>query len=438
MQKLLRFKTKEFLNIKKLGFIFFYIGTFLLPSTLFLAAIFILISCFIGSFYNSKNFFKDKWNIPLLISGILMIISAIMHNYILKSPVDNLWDKNLSYIGLLNWIPFFWIFWSSQIYLFSKLDRKRFCLLLIAGSLPVLISGFAQYYLDIHGPFQTLYGLIIWYQREIVNPSGLTSLFNNANYAGSWLSIVLPLSIASFLDITKFHLKKSISLLFLLSISWSILLTNSRSAWGSLLASLPLVIGMDSFSWILPIIVILAFLLAITVLPIFTGGLQEYLREIIPNKIWMEFSYLGFEAMDVSRIGIWSNTFQNILKNPLFGYGGSSFPIIYEFQSGFWKGHPHNFPLEIAFSYGLPAAIIIFVFITFLIFLSFKKIFLIKNFNLEQGKDFYSKAFWASIFILFMTQQIDLHYFDGRISIAFWLLLAGLKNIVNEKKLKNE
>ena len=38
-----------------------------------------------------------------------------------------------------------------------------------------------------------------------------------------------------------------------------------------------------------------------------------------------------------------------------------------------------------------------------------------------------------SIFILFMTQQIDLHYFDGRISIAFWLLLAGLKNIVNEK-----
>ena len=101
MEKLLRFKTKEFLDFKNLGFIFFYIGTFLLPSALFVAAVFILISCFIGSFYNSKNFFKDKWNIPLIISGILMITSAITHNYILKSPVESLWDKNLSYIGLL-------------------------------------------------------------------------------------------------------------------------------------------------------------------------------------------------------------------------------------------------------------------------------------------------------------------------------------------------
>tara|TARA_B100000242_G_scaffold224933_1_gene165458 strand:+ start:1822 stop:3138 length:1317 start_codon:yes stop_codon:yes gene_type:complete len=438
MKKLLRFKSKGLLDFKNLGFIFFYIGTFLLPSALFLAAIFILISCFIGSFYNSKNFFKDKWNIPLIISGILMITSAIMHNYILKSPVENLWDKNLSYIGLFNWIPFFWLFWSSQIYLFSKSDRKIFCFLLIAGSLPVLISGFAQYYFNIHGPFQTLYGLIIWYQREVENPSGLTSLFNNANYAGSWLSIVLPLSIASFLDITKSHIKKGISLLFLLSIGWSILLTNSRSAWGSLLASLPAVIGINSFRWLLPIITILALFLAITVLPIFSSSFQEYLREIIPNKLWMEFSQLGFESMDVSRVGIWSDTLQNILKNPLFGYGGSSFPILYEFQSGFWKGHPHNFLLEIGFSYGLPAAMIIFIFIIFLIFLSFKKIFLIKNFNLAQEKDFYTKAFWASIFILFITQQIDLHYFDGRISIAFWLLLAGLKNIVNEKPLKSE
>ena len=436
MGQLIKLKKNELNYVKNLGYWFFYIGIFLLPSTLFLASIFIIISCVIGSFYNSKNFFKDKWNIPLLISGIFMLLSAIMHNYILKSPVENLWDKNLSFIGLFNWIPFFWIFWSSQIYLFSKLDRKRFSIILIAGSFPVLISGFSQYYFNIHGPFETLNGLIIWYQRKIVNPSGLTSLFNNANYAGSWLSIVLPLSIAAFFDITKLSIKKGISLLFLLSIGWSILLTNSRSAWGSLLASLPIVIGMDSLNWFLPIIFFISLFLAIIVLPTFSGNLQEFLRDIIPNKIWMEFSYLGFESMDVSRVGIWNNAFQNILKNPFFGYGGSSFPVIYEFQSGFWKGHTHNFFLEIAFSYGLPAAILIFIFISFLIFSSFKKIFLTKNLSQIHKKDYYSKAFWASIFILFLTQQIDLHYFDGRISIAFWLHLAGLKNIITEQNLK--
>ena len=146
---------------------------------------------------------------------------------------------------------FFLVILSSQIYLFSKLDRKNILLPLIAGSLPVLISGFAQYYFNIHGPFQTLYGLIIWYQREIENPSGLTSLFNNANYAGSWLSIVLSFIDCIFFRYYKISLRKAFHF-FLLSIGWSILLTNSRSAWGSLLASLPAVIGINLFRWLYP------------------------------------------------------------------------------------------------------------------------------------------------------------------------------------------
>ena len=58
-------------------------------------------------------------------------------------------------------------------------------------------------------------------------------------------------------------------------------------------------------------------------------------------------------------------------------------------------------------------------------------IYLIGFYEKSQEKDHFTKAWWASIFILFMTQQIDVHYFDGRISIMFWILLAGLRNIIS-------
>ena len=135
--------------------------------------------------------------------------------------------------------------------------------------------------------------------------------------------------------------------------------------------------------------------------------------------------------MDISRTGIWSNAFKNIFQNPLFGYGGASVPAIFESQTGFWKGHTHNLPLEIAFSYGLPSAILIISTISILLVKSFKKIYLNGFYEKNQENDYFTKAWWTSIFILFITQQIDVHYFDGRISIIFWILLAGLRNIIS-------
>ena len=58
-----------------------------------------------------------------------------------------------------------------------------------------------------------------------------------------------------------------------------------------------------------------------------------------------------------------------ILLNPLVGTGGGSFPIIYEMQTGFWKGHSHNIFSDISLSYGIPSMIILFfVFLTIISF----------------------------------------------------------------------
>jgi len=37
--------------------------------------------------------------------------------------------------------------------------------------------------------------------------------------------------------------------------------------------------------------------------------------------------------------------------------------------------------------------------------------------------------------LFLFSQLVDVQYFDGRISITFWILLAGAKKIIDEDKI---
>ncbi len=435
MGKYLSLLNKEKLfDIKKIGLSFFYLGIFLLPSALFVSIIFLLISFFLSNiFHEGKSFFRDKWNIPFILSGLFMLISVICHVFFFNDFVETNWDPILSVIGLSNWLPFFWIFWSVQSYVKSSIQRKRVALILISGSFPVLVSGICQYFLNITGPFQTLNGLIIWYQRPIQDPAGLSGLFNNANYAGVWLSLIFPFSLASCFQIKEKKMRKGFALFFLILISFGVILTNSRIAWGSLFLAIPLVVGYGSFLYLIPLTILLIIIIVLTTNPSFKGLIQDQLQLIIPDKIWKEFSSEGFEGMNVSRIGIWLSAIKFILSRPLIGFGAASFPILFELQTGFWKGHSHNLPLEIAISYGLPASITIVITIFIILFLSGKKIFLGINKQKKFSDNYFEKAWFTSLLIIIISQQVDVHYFDARISICLWILLGGLKNIIEQE-----
>tara|TARA_Y100001978_G_C23689259_1_gene433747 strand:+ start:65 stop:1378 length:1314 start_codon:yes stop_codon:yes gene_type:complete len=414
-------------NIASYGEISFLLGIFFLPSTLFIGVLFLLPSAIIGSFADRKGYFQDKWNISFFCAGLLMILSTIMHNIFLENLYENSWNSNLSVFGLANWIPFFWLFWAFQRYTESKAQRKRVMILLISGTFPILISGFGQYFFDWTGPYKIFNGLIVWYQKPIIEPAGLSGLFSNQNYAGSWFNLVWPFCIALVLEKSQNFLRKSVAISFLISIGFSAFLTNSRNAWSGLVISLPIVIGSTSLIWLLPFMGIFLIIIAFCTSNLLSGGIQDFLRELIPSKIWLEFSKEGFKDLNVSRLQIFIGAIKLILQRPFFGFGAASFPIIYELQTTFWKGHSHNLPLEIAVSYGLPSALII-TFTTFLIlYFSVKKIFVLQ---IHTKIDFYERAWWSSIFVFIISQSVDIQYFDGKISILFWILLGGLRNII--------
>ena len=175
---------------------FFRIGVILIPSAISISSFFILTSLIIESFKNKNNFLKDKYNLIFLFVSFLLIISSTIHIFTLKNIFFGKIDPILSWLGLFNWIPFFWIFWSSQYFLKSPPQREIISKLLVVGTIPVILTGIGQYFFEWHGPIKFLSGLVIWYQRPIDSVSGLTGLFNHANYAGSWFTFLLPLSIA--------------------------------------------------------------------------------------------------------------------------------------------------------------------------------------------------------------------------------------------------
>ena len=104
---------------------------------------------------------------------------------------------------------------------------------------------------------------------------------------------------------------------------------------------------------------------------------------------------------------------------------------IFRYESGLWKGHAHNLPLELAISYGLPALIFVSIPIFLLLYKLVKNIFLFKD-NFVFYIPIYDKAWIISFLILFISQMVDVQYFDGRVSIIGWLLLAGVKCLTED------
>ena len=427
IDKKLVFKDKLF-KVFKYDYVFFRVGLFILPSAFPIASFFIIFSLISQTLKRRASFLKDKFNKALILISLLMIISCLVQNLFNIYKEDFGIKSYLTWIGLFNWLPFFWLFWSSQGFLRTKNDREVASILLTLSTIPVIISGILQYYFNLVGPFKFLGGLIIWYQRPIDEISGLTGLFNHANYAGSWLTTILPLCIAqAFINSNK-NIKKNIFRTILPVIILCIILTNSRNAWGSAIITLPLIFGIYSLKWFLPLLLFITSLILVTTKNIFKGSIQELLREILPDKIWLEFTNQGFSQLDVTRFEILNSALEVIIKYPFFGTGAGSFPIIYELETGFWKGHSHNLIAELSISYGLPCTIILMAFIGYILYFSYEALYINEESKLND------KAFFVATFIFLLSQLVDIQYFDGRISLLFWILLSGLKCINDESK----
>ena len=158
---------------------------------------FLLLISIIISFCNFKeNFLKQRWNLIFFIILIsLFLISTIYSTFI--NPSESLlnFQKSIIWLNLFNWIPIYFAFIGFQIYLKSERQRSLFQKFFIAGTIPVLISCIMQKFFNIYGPFETLFGTIVWFNYYFSSDQ-VSGLFNNPNYLGMWLTLCLPFAIS--------------------------------------------------------------------------------------------------------------------------------------------------------------------------------------------------------------------------------------------------
>ena len=425
------------------GINFFRIGIFLLPSAFSISAIFILIASIINLKNKGGELFKNTWNFPLYFLTILILFTSF-YNYLTFGKIEDLQIENKISIllDIANWVPFFYIFITCRTFLSNIYLRRDFVILLVSGSLPIILSGFYQFLLfkynfpeSFFGPYKIFGGLVVWYQRHINidGELGITSIFNNPNYFGCWLIVLLPFSIALLIEKNKEFYKKIFSLIVLLSIVISIVMTRSKAAINLLVLSIPI-----TFDFNLKItLFLLMFFFISTGIIIFMANVDIPNNfQIIPQSILNDYSKeaLSFsdDVLREFRLNIWMNSINFIKEYPLFGSGAGLFPILYFKETGIWITHSHNLFLELAFNHGVLVAVSIFIFFVSLIF---KSSYALKSYILGENSNysFLNKAWWSSAFLLIISQMVDVQYYDGRFSMTLWLLLSGLLSIIQEK-----
>ncbi len=83
-----------------------------------------------------------------------------------------------------------------------------------------------------------------------------------------------------------------------------------------------------------------------------------------------------------------------------------------------------------AYNFGIPLAIIMSLFI----FKILKKaLFIIFEKSKKNEEFLINKTWFIAVIIMLVSQINDVTYYDGKISILIWILLAGLKSLIEEK-----
>tara|TARA_B100000242_G_C43013362_1_gene471171 strand:- start:43 stop:1338 length:1296 start_codon:yes stop_codon:yes gene_type:complete len=407
-------------NFFYLGEKSFLIGILLLPSALPIGGFFLLSSIVISFYKNNKNLIKNKWNIIFLISSLLIVLSTLYNCFFDLSPVLQNIDKSIILFNLFNWVPIYIAFLAFQIYLKSEKQRVLFQKFLIAGTIPVLISCIMQKFLNIYGPFETLFGTIVWFNYNH-GFDAVSGLFNNPNYLGTWLTICLPFSI-TLLRIEKVKSHKFFLFILNLLIIYFAIFTNSRNAFFGIFISLIIVFGIRKFIYFTLLIFFGIFIF---------NFFLPYLLDLDNSHLFYKLTNIN-PNLNYPRIYIWKNAINLISQRPLLGWGPGTFPYVTSYLPPFQNyQHTHNFIIEIAFNFGIPISLIVFTNLTTLINAAFIKV---KNLNntLNEYKIYIS--FIASFTVFLVSQLNDITYYDGKISIIFSVLLACLKNIIDEEK----
>ena len=388
------------------------LGLFFLASSALVAAMCLLVSLVLSSWRAGIGAYgRDPLNRWLLLTTGLMLVGAAGST-----------SGALAWLGLFNWIPFFWGFWGWQPYLLDPAARQRCIGCLLAGSVPVVVTGLGQLLLGWEGPWSIVSGLIVWHVDAGGQPDGrLSGLFDYANIAAAWLALSWPLLLGRLLLPGANMPGRILTVVLVLSHAVCLWLTASRNAWAAAVLAIPLVLGPGTWLWLLPVLLVVLLPLALSVFSWVPDALQVPARAIVPDSLWSRLTDSAFPGRPPAstRLGQWTVAVGLTLERPWLGWGAAAFSFIYPLRTGQWLGHPHNLPLELGVSFGAPVALLLLALPLWMVAVVLRRGMATANVS--------DRSWLVAFIILIGIHATDLPYYDSRLNIAGWFLLAGLR-----------
>ncbi len=391
------------------GWVAVQLGLFFLTSSALLGGLLLLASVVLVTWHKGFTaYWSDGLNRVLLVVAGLILIGA-------TQAVSG----GFAWLVLLYWLLLFWCFWGWQAYLETPEARRRCSGWLVAGTVPVLITGLGQMVLGWRGPWSMAGDLIIWYVAPGGNPEGrLSGLFGHANNTAAWLALTWPLVLTHLLESRLTWGQRGVVLVLAVLQSSCLWLTASRNGWGAMILAVPLLLG--PWSWLLPLLLLALIPIVLAILPADPLSLQELAQSVVPNAIWQRFAAESFQnrALGDTRLEMWAASIQLILERPWLGWGAIAFGQLYSLRMGFsGHFHPHNLPLDLGVSFGLPAALLLLA-TCFWIVMKVVRSGMFTTTLMDRG--------WLAAFLLLASiHATDLP--DERTNVAGWFLLAGLR-----------
>ena len=76
--------------------------------------------------------------------------------------------------------------------------------------------------------------------------------------------------------------------------------------------SIPIFYGLKVKKWVFYICGAIGFTILNLAIPILGRNFQVFLRSIIPEGLWINFTPSGYETLNISRVGIWTKAIEFI------------------------------------------------------------------------------------------------------------------------------
>ena len=398
-------------GVPRWGWVAVQLGLFFLARSARLGGILLVAGLVVATW---RKGFAAYWSDGL--NRVLLVVAGL-----LLAGASQAVSGDLAWWGLFNWLPLFWGFWGWQAYLGTPEARRRCSGWLVAGTVPVLVSGLGQMVLGWQGAW-SVGDLTIWSVDPGGNPEGrLSGFFGHANFAAAWLALTWPLTLTHLLKPCLHWRQRGAVLALAVLHSLCLWLTASRSGWGAMILAFPLILGPWSWAWFLPLLLLAAIPFTLAILSSDPLGLQDLAQSVVPDPLWQRFAAESFQnrAVGDTRLEMWTVARQLVLERPWLGWGAAAFGMLYSLRSGFSAYHPHNLPLDLGLSFGVPVALLLLAVPTWVVTKAMRR---------GMATSAIADRGWLAAFLLLASiHAMDSTYYDSRINMAGWFLLAGLR-----------